>query len=31
MSENNGAVKVASLFVTGLLFLSLLYVVSTTP
>jgi multisubunit Na+/H+ antiporter MnhB subunit len=31
MSENNGAVKVAGLIITGLLFLSLLYVVSTTP
>jgi multisubunit Na+/H+ antiporter MnhB subunit len=31
MSENNGAVKVASLLISGLLFLSLLYVVSTTP
>ena len=31
MSENNGAVKVAGLIVTSLLFLSLLYVVSTTP
>jgi multisubunit Na+/H+ antiporter MnhB subunit len=31
MSENNGAVKVAGLFISGLLFLSLLYVVSTTP
>ena len=31
MNENNGAVKVVGLFVAGLLFLSLLYVVSTTP
>ena len=31
MSENNGAVKVAGLLISGLLFLSLLYVVSTTP
>ncbi|MCX6648447.1 MAG: hypothetical protein NTV61_03560 [Candidatus Bathyarchaeota archaeon] len=31
MSENNGAIKVAGLIVSGLLFLSLLYVVSTTP
>jgi multisubunit Na+/H+ antiporter MnhB subunit len=31
MSDNNGAVKVAGLIVTGLLFLSLLYVVSATP
>ncbi len=31
MSDNNGSVKVAGLIVTGLLFLSLLYVVSTTP
>ena len=31
MSENNGAIKVAGLLVSGLLFLSLLYVVSTTP
>ena len=31
MSEGNGAVKVAGLIIAGLLFLSLIYVVSTNP
>ena len=31
MSKNNRTVKVAGLLVTGILFLSLLYVVLTTP
>jgi len=31
MSEGNGSVKVAGLFIAGLLFLSLLYVVASNP
>ncbi len=31
MSEGNGGVKVAGLMIAGLLFLSLIYVVSTNP